>query len=143
MLNEQLHTLLIGAILAPQFVALCSQVWFGWALWAFASQVTAFRSVREIQAYRQLVAGQMFGDMVRIVFLVAPVLIFLVGAMLKAIRTADLYCLVLPAALNFIVAAVFKQREKHVQAIPAATRELQDERDKITECWNSKSFPNW
>lgn len=141
--SNSLHTILAVAVVAPALVGLCSQVWFGMALIAFRNTVTEIRDDRDMQRYKDLAAGQMYAALVQIVLLIAPIAVFIVGIMLKGFTVQDIGYVIIPSVCIFAAGMYVKQIETKVQQTPAATRELEEERDRVTECWMKKPFPDW
>ncbi len=130
-------------ILFLPLLAILNALWFGSELQRFSRDVRTFSSTHEIERFKGVVARQMYAALVQIVLLVVPPILFFVGIVKGALTPGDVVFIVVPSAVVILVAAMYKQTETKVKAIPANDDELRRQRDAIIHTWLKKPLPDW
>ena len=136
------YTLLLLILIFPA-VAILNAWWFGSELQRFARQVRSFDSTAHIEAFKAVVARQMYAALAQIVLLAVPPILFLVGLARRELGPGDVLFIIVPSLVVILVAVLYKQVEKQVKAIPAQDDELRRQRDRIVETWMKKPTPDW
>jgi hypothetical protein len=124
-------------------LAILNAWWFGSELQRFARHVRSIDSTAEIEAFKAIVARQMYAALAQIVLLIVPPILFFVGIARKVLGPGDVLFIIVPSLVVILVAALYKQVEKQVKSIPAQDDELRRQRDKIIETWLKKPLPDW
>jgi hypothetical protein len=85
----------------------------------------------------------MYAALVQLVLLGLPPLMYIAGVFTDVLNPGDVVFILVPSAVIFIVAQVFKPLETRVKNIPTANDELRRQRDAIVHTWVKKPLPDW
>jgi fatty acid desaturase len=135
-------TFLLLILIFPA-LAILNAWWFGSELQRFVRHVRSFDSTAEIEAFKAIVARQMYAALAQIVLLIVPPILFFVGIVRKVLGPGDVLFIIVPSLVVILVAALYKQVEKQAKSIPAQDDELRRQRDRIIETWLKKPVPDW
>ena len=134
---------LIGIMTALPVVGIGMGLYFWAKLKRFLQTVPVIQTAEDLERFKQIAAGQMYGALVQLVILIGPWIVFGYGLITDNLEYWASLCPLVPyigvGAMGFLM----KPTERRVQATPAATEQLEAQRDHVVDVWMQKPFPNW
>ena len=137
------NELLLIILLLPAIGAV-NAIWLGGELRRFLQEVPMLRSSADLERFERVVARQMYGALAQIIFIGGPFLLFWFGVYRGDLVVRDIALFVLlPAAIIVVIGLAYRQVERRGKMIPAASPELEQQRDAIVRTWMQKPLPDW
>lgn len=138
-----LHAAFVTAVIAAPLVGLLPMAW-GWRQLArFLQARPRLSAEADLKAFKALARDQMILALVQIGVLASPWVLFGIGLALgvlqvhESIFSTGSFVVVLAGGL------ALRLVEKRVQAVPAATPELEAARNRVVHTWMTKPLPDW
>lgn len=110
---------------------------------AFLSAHPVLRDELDMAAFKRLAASDMWAALLYIATVVLAALVLVAGVGLGEMREWEAAVAVAGFAALLPLWVWVRHLERRVQAVPAATDELTDERDHVVNVWLKKPFPTW
>ncbi|MGC4117489.1 MAG: hypothetical protein QM765_23610 [Myxococcales bacterium] len=141
--DPELRRLLWGLLVASPFVGLLPLAWSWRQLSAFSDRVRRLASDQDLVKFRAMVRLQMYGALLQIAVLLAPMALLLAGILLGALTPGDSYLPIGAFLVVFLAGMAVRRLEKRVQRIPCETPALEKARDSVVQTWLHKPLPDW
>jgi hypothetical protein len=138
-----MRTALLTLMVALPTVGVLNAAWCGSALSAFAKAVPRIASTSDLERFKRVVAHQMYAALAQLVLLGLPPVLYVAGVFTDALNPGDVVFILVPSAVIFIVAQLFRGLEARVKSTPTADDELRSQRDAVVRTWVRKPLPNW
>jgi Na+/H+ antiporter NhaC len=116
---------------------------FGWQLKRFCDRTPEIRSVQDLEAFKRVVAAQMYAALIQIVILMAPWGIFGYGLLNDRLQMSDAIYLTFPYVLVGIGGLLMKRVEQRAKNLPVSDPDLLRSRDAVVQSWVKRALPDW
>lgn len=110
---------------------------------SFLKRVPRLAVPAHLQALKKEVKVQMILALAQFPLLGLPSLLFMVDLWVLGGPLSDIVYAIGPSIVIFVVSKFIRKIEIQVQEMPAATRELDEERIKVVSVWGGQALPDW
>lgn len=110
---------------------------------SFLKRVPKLATAAHLQALKKEVKVQMILALAQFPLLGLPSLLFMVDLWVLGGPLFDIVYAIGPSIVIFVVSKFIRKIEVQVQEMPAATRELDEERIKVVSVWGGQALPDW
>ena len=110
---------------------------------SFLNRVPKLATPAHLQALKQEVKVQMYLALAQFPLLGLPSVLFMVDLWVLGGPLFDIVYAIGPSIVIFVVSKLIRKVEIQVQEMPAATRELDEERIKVVSVWGGQALPDW
>lgn len=138
-----LNNELLLAMLALIGMGLLLSIVFGWQLKRFCDRTPEIRTGADLEAFKRVVAGQMYAALAQIVILLAPWVLFGYGFFTGKLAVNDALYLTLPYIAMGIGGLLMKRVEERAKRLPVSDPQLLEARDRVVHTWVKRALPDW
>ena len=110
---------------------------------SFLNRVPTLATPAHLQALKKEVKTQMILALAQFPLLGLPSLLFMIDLWVLDGPLSDIVYAIGPSIVIFVVSKFIRKVELQVQEMPAATRELDEERIKVVSVWGGQALPDW
>ncbi len=135
--------LLKVVLAALPLLATLNQVLHGALLGEFIDRVPRIEDEAHLRQLRELVRRQMRAALLQIALLTTPIVVYVAAFATGVLRPVDSLYVLLPGIVVLGAGLTFRGVERRVRRLPAATPELERERDHVVAVWTSRLRPDW
>ncbi len=140
--NQFLHDLLLGLMIGMPCVGILNCLWFGNELRSYLATSPSISTWQDMERFKRIVSGQMYGALAQIGFLVIPYPAYGIGLYLKVLQPVDVFYIFVPSAVLLVAGIIFKRIEERTKHLPV-TSEFAAEYDHVINTWMKKPLPDW
>ncbi len=134
---------LVLVMMALIGLGLLLSVVFGWQLKRFCDRTPEIRTGADLEAFKRVVAGQMYAALAQIVILLAPWAVFGYGFFTGKLAIGDALYLTLPYIAVGIGGLLMKRVEERAKHLPVSDPQLEEARDRVVHTWVKRALPDW
>lgn len=134
---------LLLAMLALIGLGLALSVVFGWQLKRFCERTPEIRTGADLEAFKRVVAAQMYAALAQVVILLSPWVLFGYGFFTDKLVIGDVLYLTLPYIAVGIGGLLMKRVEERAKHLPVSDPQLLEARDRVVHTWVKRALPDW
>ena len=118
-------------------------IYHGRALRDYVQGTQIIRDMQGLAQFQKIVARQMHAALTQLVLLVTPFVLYFVGILTQVFRFRDITFVIIPGVVLMTLGYVFKKVENEACRIPAANKNLDEQRLAVINTWRKKPLPDW
>ncbi len=141
--SSGLRIILIGLILLCPVLAAINAIYHTRLLQDYVRHVRRISDMAGLARFQKLVARQMYAALAQCLLLTAPPVLYFIGIFIDQLWLPDAVFVIVPGGFVIVLGYVMKKLENQVCRIPAANKDLDDQRLAVINIWRTRPLPNW
>ena len=141
--SSGLRIIIIGLILLCPALAAINAIYHTRQLQNYVRHVRRINDMAGFARFQRLVARQMYAALAQSLLLTAPLILYFLGIFSDQLWLPDVVFVIVPGGFIIVLGYVMKKLENQVCRIPAANRDLDDQRLAVIKIWRTRPLPNW
>jgi hypothetical protein len=141
--TEGVRTVFISLMLILPALGAVNAVFHGRLLQHYLRQTKTIDDMAGLARFQKMVARQMYAALVQLALLLTPIILYFIGIPTEILRFADIVYVMIPGGILIALGYHFKKVETEVCRIPAAGKDLDEQRLAVIKTWRTRPFPTW